>query len=131
MQNFQEGLTQIYNRFNDPEEKEESIHSLRDLQIKMDAETSYVYGWTDLQLNHDFYVVSSTLNKEGKRVDEIRFTISPEAKEEVLERMLELNHQRYEKEVKQGLHDKKGKKKYEKSAPKKFQVKEEQQDLFK
>ena len=96
----------------------------------MDKAVSIAYGWDDLQMDHDFYVVSSTLNKEGKRVEEIRFTVSPEAREEILVRLLELNHQRYEEEVKQGLHDKKGKKKYKKSMRKEGKVKEEQQDLF-
>ena len=41
----------------------------------------------------------------------IRYTISESARREVLERLLELNHQRYEEEVKAGLHNKKNKKK--------------------
>lgn len=131
MRERQEGLTKTYNRFNNPKEKSEDIQKLRDLRIEMDNTVAQAYGWDDLQLDHDFYVVSSTLNKEGKRVEEIRLTISPEAKEEILERLLKLNHQRYEEEVKQGLHDKKGKKKYKKSEPKKFHIKEEQQELFK
>jgi len=127
----QKGLTQTYNRFHNPDEKSVDVQKRRDLQVELDNAVLFAYGWNDLQLEHDFYVVSSMLNKDGKRVEEIRFTISPEAKEEVLERLLKLNHQRYEEEVKRGLHDKKGKKKYKKSATKKFQVKEEQQDLFK
>jgi len=35
-----------------------------------------------------------------------RFTISEAARREVLDRLLELNHQRYAEEVAQGLHDK-------------------------
>ena len=127
----QKGLTQTYNRFHNPDEKSVDVQKLRDLQVELDNAISFAYGWSDLQLEHDFHVVSSILNKDGKRVEEIRFTISPEAKEEVLERMLKLNHQRHEEEVRQGLHDKRGKKKYKKSAQKKLQVKEEQQDLFK
>ncbi len=38
----------------------------------------------------------------------LRFTISEEARREVLARLLALNHQRYEEEVKAGLHAKKG-----------------------
>lgn len=131
MQTRQESLTQTYNRFHNLKEKSGDIEMLRDFHVELDKLSVKAYGWSDLTLNHDFYVVTSTLNKEGKRIDEIRFTISPEAKEEVLERLLKLNHQRYEEEVKQGLHDKKGKKNYKKSAQKKHQVKEEQPDLFK
>ena len=37
----------------------------------------------------------------------VRYTISEPARREVLERLLLLNHERYAKEVEQGLHDKK------------------------
>jgi hypothetical protein len=37
----------------------------------------------------------------------VRYTISEEARGEVLRRLLRLNHERYEEEVRQGLHDKK------------------------
>ena len=39
--------------------------------------------------------------------DRIRYTISPEARKEVLKRLLLLNHERYEEEIQQGLHKKK------------------------
>jgi predicted secreted protein len=54
------------------------------------------HGWQDLDLEHDFHAT-----KQG-----IRFTISETARQEVLDRLLELNHQRYAEEE-QGLHDKK------------------------
>jgi|GEM_PF-758342 len=40
----------------------------------------------------------------------VRFTISEPARREVLTRLLELNHERNAEEVRQGLHEKKGKK---------------------
>ena len=40
----------------------------------------------------------------------MRFTVSPAAKDELLDRLLELNHERYAAEVAAGLHDKKAKK---------------------
>lgn len=40
----------------------------------------------------------------------MRFTVSPEAKDELLDRLLELNHERYAAEVAAGLHEKKTKK---------------------
>jgi len=53
--------------------------------------------------------------------DRVRFTIHPEARKEVLKRLLELNHAMHDWEVKQGLWDKKkGKKKaVKKVVPKK------------
>jgi hypothetical protein len=38
-----------------------------------------------------------------------RFTVSPAAKDELLDRLLELNHERYAQEVMVGLHHKKAK----------------------
>ena len=59
----------------------------------------------------------------------MRYTISPEARKEVLKRLLLLNHEIYEEEVKQGLHDKKKvKAKAKKKA--KVEVNPEQKTLF-
>jgi hypothetical protein len=58
------------------------------------------YGWSDLaessgsQLGHGFHAT-----KQGER-----YTLSESARRTVLDRLLQLNHQRYE--VKAGLHDK-------------------------
>ncbi|MGH2907716.1 MAG: hypothetical protein ACRDK8_00285, partial [Solirubrobacteraceae bacterium] len=54
------------------------------------------YGWTDLDLGHDFHET-----KFGTR-----FTFAPGPRQEVLDRLLELNHERYAQEVRQGLHGK-------------------------
>jgi len=40
----------------------------------------------------------------------MRFTVSREAKDELLDRLLELNHERYAAEVAAGLHEKNTKK---------------------
>ena len=59
----------------------------------------------------------------------MRYTISPEARKEVLKRLLLLNHEIYEDEVKQGLHDKKKvKAKAKKKA--KVEVNPDQKTLF-
>jgi hypothetical protein len=103
----QEGLTATFNRFHDADECSPDIQKLRDLHVEMDNAVAAAYGWTDLELNHGFHDT-----KQG-----IRFTISEPARREVLQRLLKLNHERYDEEVKQGLHGKKGGAK--KSAPKK------------
>jgi hypothetical protein len=90
------GLTRIYNRFHDPGEKSEDIAGLRALHPAMDRAVADAYGWTDLDLGHDFHET-----KQG-----IRFTVSESARREILDRLLALNHQRYAEEVAQGLHDK-------------------------
>ena len=56
------------------------------------------YGWADLDLGHGFHTT-----KQG-----LRYTISEPARRAVLDRLLALNHERYEEEVRQGLHEKKG-----------------------
>jgi hypothetical protein len=94
----QEGLTKTYNRFHNPDYNEDidaEIVELRKLQIEMDYAVAQAYGWTDLQLAHDFYET-----KQGRR-----FTISEAARQEVLDRLLALNHERYAAEVAAGLHD--------------------------
>jgi hypothetical protein len=45
----------------------------------------------------------------------VRYTISPDARKEVLKRLLKLNHEIHEQEVKAGLHAKTKKKKETKS----------------
>ena len=71
----------------------------------MDNAVLAAYGWTDLNLAHDFYEVDYLPEN-----DRIRFTISPAARREVLKRLLKLNHEIHEQEVKAGLWDKKGRK---------------------
>ncbi len=96
----QEGLTKTYNRFHNRSESAEDIERLRELHVEMDRAVAEAYGWGDLDLGHGFHET-----KQG-----VRFTISEEARREVLDRLLLLNHERYAEEVKQGLHDKKAKK---------------------
>lgn len=93
-----EGLTSIYNRFHDPNDFSKDIAELRELHAQMDRAVAAAYGWTDLDLAHGFH----------KAPQGVRFTISEAARREVLARLLRLNHERYEEEVKAGLHEKKG-----------------------
>ncbi len=95
----QEGLTKTYNRFHDLHESSTDIQKLRELHVEMDIAVAAAYGWSDLDLDHGFHKT-----KQG-----LRYTISEPARLEVLARLLKLNHERYAEEVKQGLHEKKGK----------------------
>ena len=88
------GLTKIYNRFHDVAEKSNDIEQLRDLHRRLDMAVASAYGWQDIDLSHAFHET-----KQG-----LRFTISEAARKEVLRRLSELNRQRYEEEVAQGLH---------------------------
>jgi hypothetical protein len=91
-----EGFTAIYNRFHKPSERSTDIQQLREFHVELDSSVAKSYGWTDLDLDHNFHD-----RKQG-----IGFTINPTARQEILDRLLELNHQRYAEEVAQGLHEK-------------------------
>ena len=93
-----EGLTALTNRINDPKQNDDDVVRLRALMVQMDTEVAAAYGWDDLDLDHGFHDT-----RIGRR-----FTICEAAREEVIDRLLELNHERYKEEVRQGLHAKKG-----------------------
>jgi N-6 DNA Methylase len=88
----------------------QGILKLRELHVQMDQAVLEAYGWARddtkwgkaIQLRHDFYEVDYLPEN-----DRVRYTIHPEARKEVLKRLLQLNHERYAEEVAAGLHDKK------------------------
>jgi hypothetical protein len=94
-----QGLTSTLNKVHSSDELSSEILALREAQAELDNKVISLYGWDDLELNHNFYETP-----QG-----IRFTISEEARREVLQRLLKLNHERYAEEVAAGLHDKKKK----------------------
>lgn len=93
------GLTKLYNRFHTDTEHDPRIEGLRALQREMDTAVARAYGWDDLDLQHGFHEVPYLPEN-----DRVRFTISETARVEVLRRLSDLNRQRYEEEVAQGLH---------------------------
>lgn len=114
----------------------QGILKLRELHVQMDEAVLEAYGWAAdsadgpaIQLRHDFYEVDYLPEN-----DRIRFTIHPDARKEVLKRLLALNHKIHEEEVKAGLWERKkttGKKKITKTTS--SEVKEPQAgygDLF-
>ena len=90
------GLTSLYHKMNDPAEASSAISTLRDLHLQMDLAVAAAYGWSDLDFNHDFYETDRGT----------RFTIGEAARREVLQRLLKLNHEQHERELKQGQHEK-------------------------
>lgn len=86
------------------------VQKLRELHKEMDEAVLEAYGWhqddpkwgSAIQLRHDFYEVDYLPEN-----DRVRYTIHPDARKEVLKRLLQLNHERYAEEVAAGLHDKK------------------------
>jgi hypothetical protein len=72
----------------------EGLLELRRLHVALDNAVRDAYGWTDLNLDHDFVEVE-TLPEN----DRVRYTVSPAARREVLKRLLALNHQRAKEEA--------------------------------
>lgn len=96
------GLTKLYNALHDPKNMEPRIANLRDLHREIDLAVARAYGWGDLNLGHGYHEVPYLPES-----DRVRYTISEPARIEVLRRLAELNRQRYDEEVAQGLHGKK------------------------
>jgi hypothetical protein len=76
------GLTKTYNLFHDPNCTDADIVRLRELHAEMDRAILACYAWQDLDLGHGFWQ-----NDRGQT----RYTVSPEARRELLRRLLELN----------------------------------------
>ncbi|MEU7889489.1 DNA methyltransferase [Microbispora bryophytorum] len=98
----QAGLTATYNMVNDPANTDEDIVTLRAIHEAIDEAVCRAYGWDDLidTLDHGHHPVGR----------ETRYTVGPAIQRELVDRLLELNHERYAEEVGKGLHDKPGKK---------------------
>jgi hypothetical protein len=77
------GLTKTYNLFHNPNCNDPDIVKLRELHAEMDKAILACYGWDDIDPQHDFYQ-----NDRGQT----RFTVSPQARREILERLLDLNN---------------------------------------
>ena len=142
MHRLQLGLTKTYNLFHKPElspamvqtacdQNEETakqayghILHLREFHKEMDNAVLAAYGWTDIDLAHDFYDMDYLPEN-----DRTCYTISLAARKEILKRLLQLNHDLYAEEVAAGLHDKK-KTTRKKNSTKKKKVHPEQKRLF-
>lgn len=100
------GLTDIYNLFHNreltpaivakisgkPEEAEagyRGVVELRKLHYELDEAVVAAYGWSDLNLDHNFTDVEALPEN-----DRTRYTISVLARKELLKRLLVLNYQR-------------------------------------
>ena len=99
------------------EEAIAGIIELRRLHVLMDEAVLEAYGWdlpltpsqeggtkSGIALRHDFYEVDYLPEN-----DRVRYTIHPDARKEILKRLLELNHKIHAEEVEAGLWEKKSK----------------------
>lgn len=78
------GLTKLYNLVNDPGYNDTDIALLRQMHVEIDHSVMAAYGWEDVSLDHGFHTYRQMR----------RWTVSPEARVEILDRLLEENHRR-------------------------------------
>jgi len=81
------GLTKLYNLVNDPKLTDESdpdVARMRGVHVDLDMAVIDAYGWSDIKMDHGFHTY--------KKME--RWTVSPAARVEILDRLLEENHRR-------------------------------------
>jgi hypothetical protein len=99
-----QGLTNTYNRFHDPDERDPDILRLRELHADMDRAVFDAYGWTDIPTDCEFlldYEEEDDDEDSSKRQKKKpwRYRWSEEVHDEVLARLLDLNQKRHEEEI--------------------------------
>ncbi|MGQ4400128.1 DNA methyltransferase [Streptomyces hayashii] len=81
------GLTKLYNLVNDPaitDAADPDVARLRQIHVELDRAVMAAYGWDDVPLEHGFHTYRQMQ----------RWTVSPAARVEILDRLLAENHRR-------------------------------------
>ena len=81
------GLTKLYNLANDPAIPDSGDHDvarIRAIHVEVDDAVKDAYGWSDISVDHGFHTY--------RQME--RWTVSPTARVEILDRLLEENHRR-------------------------------------
>ena len=100
-----QGLTDTYNRFHDPDEYDPEIIKLRELHTAMDKAVLDAYGWLDIPTDCDFLLdyeeeEDDTENSSKRQKKKPwRYRWGEETHDEVLARLLDLNQQRHQEEI--------------------------------
>jgi hypothetical protein len=101
-----EGLTKIYNRFHDPDERHSDILLLRELHDAIDRAVLDAYGWADIQPRCQF-ILDYEDEEEGEtsnhRKKPWRYRWPDEVRDEVLACLLALNAERAKEEQLAGV----------------------------
>ncbi len=104
MINNGEGLTQTYNRFHDPDERNNDIENLRALHAAMDRAFLDAYGWTEIPTECEFLLDYEVEQEEwGNKKKPWRYRWPDKVRDEVLGRLLELNAERAREEDLSGV----------------------------
>ena len=83
------GLTKLYNLVNDPDiadSADADVARMREIHVELDQAVMDAYGWSDLPLEHGFHTYRQMR----------RWTVSPAARVEILDRLLAENLRRAE-----------------------------------
>ncbi|MCY4726808.1 SAM-dependent DNA methyltransferase [Nocardioides sp. STR2] len=79
------GLTALYSLVNDADvQRDSDVDRIREIHVEVDRATMTAYGWDDVDLHHGFHTY--------RQME--RWTVAPAARVEILDRLLELNHER-------------------------------------
>jgi len=108
-----EGLTKTYNRFHEPDERSPDILKLRDLHEAMDRAVLDAYGWSDVPTRCEFLLdyedeedeepsPQPSLRGRGRKKP-WRYRWPDDVRDDVLARLLALNHEQAEIERLAGL----------------------------
>ncbi|MGW0712241.1 hypothetical protein ACWD4G_40925 [Streptomyces sp. NPDC002643] len=79
------GLTKLYTEMHDPATTDSCIDGLRNVHSEVDRTVANAYGWADLDIECGFHQTPQGL----------RYTFAPAVQAEILDRILELNHERH------------------------------------
>ncbi len=98
-----DGLTNTYNRFHDPDERDPELLTLRKLHAAMDRAVLDAYGWGDTDTTCEFLLDYEIDEEEwGNKKKPYRYRWADEVQAEVLARLLELNAERAREEARSG-----------------------------
>jgi hypothetical protein len=101
-----EGLTEIYNRFHDPDESGPEILRLRQLHSAMDRAVLDAYDWSDIPTDCEFLLDYEIDEQEwGAKKKPLRLRLPDDVHDELLARLLELSTQLTTEEVLAGAHE--------------------------
>ncbi|MEG5104082.1 N-6 DNA methylase [Microcoleus sp. AT13-A6] len=99
-----QGLTETYNRFHDPDDRHPDIIKLRQLHQECDRAVLNAYGWTDIATDCEFILDYEEEEEEIEGISKRqkkkpwRYKWPEEIHDEVLARLLELNLKRSQEE---------------------------------
>ena len=97
------GLTETYNRFHNPRERDSDILRLRELHDEMDVAVSHAYGWAGPHPQLDFipdYEDEADQDQDGREgKKQWRYRWVDDDRDVILARVLELNRTRADEEA--------------------------------